>query len=86
MKPNKESKRLITEILERLENDSKFQEKFKNDESKAEITRTVLQELIDEGHDVILSKADLKALDALHLDKFVEGTKNKASYFFGAIF
>jgi predicted DNA-binding protein len=86
MKPNKESKRLITEILERLDNNSELQGKFKDEKSKAAAISGVLKELIEEGHDVVLSKADLKALDALHLDKFVEGNKSKGSYFFGLVF
>lgn len=86
MKPNKESKRLITEILERLDANGDFQEKFKNEKEKAAAISEVLKELIEEGHDVVLSKADLKALDALHLDKFVEGNKSKGSYFLGLIF
>lgn len=86
MKPSKESKRLITEILERLDANGDFQEKFKDDKSKAAAISEVLKELIEEGHDVVLSKADLKALDALHLDKYVEGNKSRSSYYFGLVF
>lgn len=86
MKPSKESKRLITEILERLDTNGDFQDKFKDENTKSVAIKEVLKDLIEEGHDVVLSKADLKALDALHIDKFVEGKRSQGSYFCGLIF
>lgn len=68
-----ETKRLSTEVLNRLSEIKDFVQKEPNSGVMKEFTTEVFHQLLDEGYDILISKTDINMLYSLNIDQFLKG-------------
>jgi len=72
-----ETKRLSTEVLGRLAKIDKSELNSNNEQTMNKLAFDVFNELLDEGHDVVISKTDLTMLFSLNIDIFRKTINDK---------